>query len=206
MTRTSAEHFEVMWQRLGLSTDAKVWHRKLTGCYTEPGRFYHTLQHLEECLLAFDEARAAGQMKNPDLIEMALWFHDAVYDPRSSDNEASSAQMTAEAMVGHHASKEVAELIMLTKSHLPGTGVDDAWIIDIDLGIFARPWQRVLEYEGQIRREYDWVPEDVYQQKRAEILRAFLQRDSIYQTNVFRTKWEMEAKLHLARLLEIVKG
>lgn len=47
--------------------------------YTEPQRHYHTLRHLDEMLLLLD-ARAAN-VDNKIVIELAVWFHDCVYDP-----------------------------------------------------------------------------------------------------------------------------
>jgi predicted metal-dependent HD superfamily phosphohydrolase len=95
---TSNVRLENLWRRLSLSGDASVWHARLLRCYAEPQRAYHTLQHLEECLLLLDDAKATGLIAKPDLIEMALWFHDAVYNPQGSENEELSAQMALEAL------------------------------------------------------------------------------------------------------------
>ncbi|WP_395738218.1 hypothetical protein [Prosthecobacter sp.] len=159
------------------------------------------MQHLEECLQCLDEAKKTGLIAKPDLIEMALWFHDAVYDPKGSENEERSAQMAVEALGGSDIAHEVARLVMLTKSHEPGDCADDAWIIDIDLGIFAQPLERVLEYERQIRAEYAWVPQDVYAEKRAEILNGFLQRGQIYLTEWAREQFEATARANLRNLI-----
>jgi predicted metal-dependent HD superfamily phosphohydrolase len=173
----------------------------LLECYSEPQRAYHTLQHLEECLLILDDAKKTGLIAQPDLIEMALWFHDAVYDPQSSENEMLSAQMALEALGDSELAREVARLILLTKSHQPEEGPDDAWIIDIDLAIFAQPMDRVLEYERQIRQEYAWVPEEVYVEKRGEILSGFLQRKQIYLTAWARERFEARARENLRVLI-----
>jgi len=200
--RTAQEHWLPLWQRFGFTGDGVEWHHKLIDDYSESQRAYHTLQHLNECLMRFDDAKAGGGMTRPDLIEMAMWFHDAVYDSKSSQNEALSAQMAVDALGETDAAREVARLIMLTKSHKPGEGPDDAWIIDIDLGIFAQSAERVAEYERQIRAEYTWVPEAVYREKRAEALEAFLKRERIYQTEFFHQRDEATARCHLALLIE----
>lgn len=184
--------------------DASVWHARLLECYAEPQRAYHTLQHLEECLLILEDAKATGLIAQPDLIEMALWFHDAVYDPQGSENEELSAQMALKALGDHPAAQEVARLILLTKSHQPGEGADDAWIIDIDLAIFAQSMERVLEYERQIRAEYAWVPQAVYAEKRAEILNGFLKRGQIYLTAWARKRFESRARENLCALIESI--
>jgi len=195
--RTSLEHWLPLYERLG----AAAWHARLLTAYAEPQRAYHTLQHLDECLRMFDEAKASGLIAKPDLIELALWFHDAVYDPKGSENEALSAQMAVEALGDGETAREVARLIMLTKSHQPGIGADDAWIIDIDLAIFGQSPERVLEYERQIRQEYRWVEEAVYREKRAEILAAFLKRERIYVTDWAWERYEKKAKENLRALI-----
>lgn len=198
--RTSLDHWLPLAERMGIVGGAAGWHERLVKAYGEPQRAYHSLQHLGECLGVFDVAK--GLIQKPDLIELALWFHDAVYDPKSGENEALSAEWAIEALGGTAAAHEVARLIMLTKSHQPGEGADDAWIIDIDLAIFAQPASRVLEYERQIREEYAWVPEEVYSEKRAEVLRGFLAREPIYRTSWARERFETRARENLRGLLD----
>lgn len=199
--RTTLKHWQRLWSGLDLAGDCAAWHQRLIDAYAEPQRAYHTLQHLEECLLFFDEVKAGEWMKQPDLIETALWFHDAVYDPKSGENEALSAKMAAEALGGSEATREITRMIMLTKSHEPGSGLDDAWIIDIDLAIFAQPMKRVIEYERQIRQEYAWVPEAVYREKRVEILAGFQTRERIYLTHHFHERCARIARQNLAELI-----
>lgn len=199
--RTSLEHWSRLWRRLDAAGDAGEWHTRLLAAYAEPQRAYHTLQHLDECLRTFDEAMASGLIAKPDVVEVALWFHDVVYDPKGSENEALSAQMAVEALGDGEMGREVARLIMLTKSHEPGVGVDDAWIIDIDLAIFAQSPERVGEYGRQIRQECGWVEETVYREKRAEILAAFLERERIYLTDWAWERYEMKAKENLRALI-----
>lgn len=199
--RRAAPNWQSLWQRLGLSGHGVEWHQRLITAYSEPQRAYHTLQHLEDCLLCFDEVKETGLIAKPDLIEMALWFHDAVYDPQGSENEELSARMVVEALGEGELAREIARLIMLTRSHQPGEGEDDAWIIDIDLAIFAQPLKRVMEYERQIREEYAWVPQEVYAEKRAEILRGFLEREHIYLTAWARERFEAQAKGNLRALI-----
>jgi predicted metal-dependent HD superfamily phosphohydrolase len=199
--RTSLDHWMPLWQRIDAVGNAAAWHARLLAAYSEPHRAYHTLQHLEECLQVFDEAKASGWMKRPDLIEVALWFHDAVYDPKGSENETLSARMAVEALGGSETAREVARLIMLTKSHQPEDGPDDTWIIDIDLAIFAQTSARVTEYEQQILEEFAWVWHAAYREKRVEILRSFLKQEPIYRTAWARTRFEERARENLQALI-----
>ena len=99
------------------------------------------------------------------------------------------------------AAAEVRRLILLTKTHQPQNGDDDAWMIDIDLSIFGQPAERALEYERQIRVEYAWVSEPVYREKRGEILAAFLNRPRIYLTDWFHARHDRRARKNLAMLI-----
>ena len=202
--RTSLDHWMPLWRRIGAVGDAAAWHARLLAAYSEPQRAYHTIQHLEECLRIFDEAKTSDLMKQPDLIEMAVWFHDVVYDPKSSENEALSARMGMDGLGDSETAREVARLIMLTKAHQPGGGPDDAWIIDIDLAILAQSPARVMEYERQIREEYAWVPEVVYREKRVEVLTGFLKRELIYQTPWACERFETRARENLRMLISLM--
>src|SRR5215207_157618 len=62
---------------------------ELVARYSEPHRKYHTLQHLAECLAHFEAVRDLAEQ--PAEVEMALWFHDAIYDTQRHDNEEKSA-------------------------------------------------------------------------------------------------------------------
>lgn len=199
--RTSLEHWLRLCDAFPGVEQPKFWHARLVAVYDEPQRAYHSLQHLDECLICCDEARQADYLHAPDELELAFWLHDAVYDPRGGDNEAQSAALAAEMLGDTPQAQRVADLVMLTKKHQPGTGPDDAWMIDIDLGIFAKPLPRVLEYERQIRQEYAWVAEDVYLMKRREILAGFLARPRIYLTDFFHQHHEPQARRHLGALI-----
>lgn len=202
MSRTDMASWLDCCVRIGFDADrAAVWHGRLVTAYREPQRFYHTLQHVEECLDHLDRAPCARSA----LVEMALWFHDAVYDPKSSDNEERSAALAAAALkdgcVPGPTAAEAQRLILLTKTHQPGEGADDAILIDIDLAILGADESRFEEYERQIRREYSWVAEDVYRARRTAILKGFLARRHLYLTSAFRQRFEDRARANLTRLI-----
>jgi predicted metal-dependent HD superfamily phosphohydrolase len=178
----------------------------LLAAWSEPQRAYHTLQHLEECLCLLDDS--AGEQ--PALLEMAFWFHDAVYDPKVGDNEERSADLAALALSDLGASavtiERVRRLIMLTKTHQPSDDADEALLIDIDLAILGQSVERFDEYEAQIRFEYSWVPEEVYREKRAEVLCGFLNRDQIFVTEPMRQRFERSAMDNLVRIIARLVG
>lgn len=199
--RTGLKHWQTLCAAFPHVADPESWHARLTAAYSEPQRAYHTLQHLHECLTFCHEARQAGHLHAPHELELAFWLHDAVYDPKVSDNEEQSAALATKMLGDIPQAQRVADLVMLTKKHQPGAGPDDAWMIDIDLAIFAQPLPRVLEYERQIREEYAWVAQGVYLSKRREVLAGFLARPRIYLTDFFHQHHEPQARRHLGVLI-----
>jgi predicted metal-dependent HD superfamily phosphohydrolase len=172
------------------------------------GRHYHTLQHLAECLDLFD--RVAHLARYPGEAAIALWFHDAVYLPLAKDNEARSADWACAALREAGAGEEVCErmraLIMATAHHAAPEGDDARLVVDIDLAILGADAARFAEYEGQVRAEYATVPEDLFRQKRAELLARFLERPAIYQTPELHARLENQARINLRRAIEASQG
>ena len=178
------------WTRTAraLGTDVDVTERAaVLERYAERHRRYHTLRHLDECFERLEPVRARAERAGE--LDVALWYHDAVYDPLASDNEARSADLAVRAMqragLGVAACGRVRALIMATRHDaLPAPG-DAALLVDVDLGILAAETSRFDEYEEEIRAEYAWVPWPLFRRKRREVLRGFVARERIYVSGVF---------------------
>jgi predicted metal-dependent HD superfamily phosphohydrolase len=192
------------WALLGLQAPGGAVLDGLLARYREPQRHYHTLQHLEECFTALDTL--IDLACQPGAVELALWWHDAVYDPRQRDNEALSAALAANCL--HAAGAEaalvdrVAAMILATRSHDTAGDPDCAIMLDADLAILSAPWPRFVEYDAQIRAEYAHVPLFDYQVGRARVLRSFLDRPCIYASARFACAHEAQARANLARSLD----
>ncbi len=169
--------------------------------YAEPHRAYHTAQHLKECSKHFEQARSLAA--DPGAVEIALWFHDAIYDTRSSDNEDRSAAWAVRVLadVGAPAQLQnsVQAMILATKHSATPASFDAALTVDIDLSILAASATRFDEYEAQVRHEYAWVPEEAFRGARAKILHEFLARPRIYFTEFFSDRLEVPARENLQR-------
>jgi len=185
------------WQALGLAGDSDLL-QQILDHYGEEHRSYHTLQHLEECFGKLDELR--GIAEHPAEVELAVWFHDAIYEPRRNDNEQRSADWARQSLLAAGAAAErVHALVMATRHAVEPSGIDQQVLIDVDLAILGAEAQRFEEYEAQVRKEYRWVPELIYRRRRAEILRSFLDRPTIYSTPLFIERYEKQARANLAR-------
>ena len=168
--------------------------------YSESFRAYHNLEHIQECLDHLDAARHLAA--RPVEVELAIWFHDAIYDPRRSDNEERSALLAEEALgIAPQTARRVGDLIRLTThARMPPVG-DGALLCDIDLAILGAPPERFARYNNAIRREYEWVPEDVYRQERARVLARFLERQRIYYSQFFFERLERQARTNITAAL-----
>jgi len=149
--------------------------------YSEPHRHYHNCQHIADCLHEFDQVRQLATA--PLAVELAIWFHDAVCDPHAADNEERSAELAKDWMGKFGATAaltgSVWQLILATKNHDAWLHPDAPLLMDVDLSILGQAAEKFLKYEAQIRMEYEWVPENIFATKRAEILERFLARKRI---------------------------
>lgn len=190
------------WTGIGAVGEGDALFAQLMAAYAEPQRHYHTQQHLGECLSAFDAARTLAE--HPDEVELALWFHDAIYDIKSHDNEQRSADWARAALSAADVAAEAAErvhaLVMATRHTAVPSGRDEQLLVDIDLSILGAARPRFDEYEQQIRQEYAYVPGFLFRRKRREILKGFLDRPAIYSTPHLHDALEARARDNLRRV------
>ncbi|MFY9493424.1 MAG: N-methyl-D-aspartate receptor NMDAR2C subunit [Minisyncoccia bacterium] len=203
MTMTQKQRLAALWQRLGAQGDASAVYDDLVARYSEPHRAYHTLEHIGYCLDEFEQVRHIAT--NPDAVELALWYHDAIYDTKAKDSEERSAVLVAEmvrnASLSDDLGQSVANLIMATKHTLAPTDPNVQLLVDTDLSILGQTEDKFDEYERQVRKEYEWVAEDAFVAGRSAILKLFLDRSTIYSTQFFHNKYEAQARANIARSL-----
>jgi predicted metal-dependent HD superfamily phosphohydrolase len=180
-------------------------YRRLRRAWRGMGRHYHTLAHLDSCLREFDDARQLAL--RPAEVELALWFHDAVYRSWRHDNEARSGVLAADILRG--ASLEtvdrIRQMILATMHDDAGFSGDTALVIDIDLSILGAPPEIYVRFERAIRREYWWVPRARYVAGRSKILERFLGRNTIYTHDLFYNRYESAARANITAALETLK-
>ena len=155
----------------------------LITAYKEPQRAYHTVQHIAECLAHFQNIQSS--LNDSIAVETAIWFHDAVYDPKASDNELQSAELmksVCNEFLSEQQIEKVYQWIIATQKHQPSDDHDLNSLLDIDLAILGSNAERFAEYQQQIQFEYAWVESDVYKVKRKQVLQQFEQMNPIYQT------------------------
>jgi predicted metal-dependent HD superfamily phosphohydrolase len=178
--------------------------------YGEPHRRYHNLDHIHACLQML--AGVAG-ISDADrhVIGLALWWHDAIYDPARADNEARSADLAASALKAagepETVRREVDRLIRLTAGHAVDEGDRlGALLVSIDLSILGAAPEAYDRYAAAIREEYDFVPEPLYRAGRQAVLKRFLDADPIFPEPTFAARFEAPARANLARKLATLGG
>ena len=200
--------WRLAWSAIGARGDGSSLLSQLLARYSEPHRKYHTLQHLGECMAHFEAVPSLPE--HPGEVQIALWFHDAIYELRSSQNELQSADWARtellSAGVPADAAQRVHALVLVTRHSVLPVTPDERLLVDIDLSILGAPTERFAEYETQVRQEYSWVPGFVFRSKRKAILAEFLARKSIYTTPYFQSQLEAQARANLARAIKQLDG
>lgn len=184
------------------SPDGPEVYASLQRLFANPNRHYHTLEHIRDCLRRIDEV--APLLADPDAVELALWFHDAVYDCGASTNERRSAQMFMELARGATPAfrRRVSALILATRHVGIARGNDRRYIVDIDLAGFGAPWGEFMRNGALLRKESSAKTEDQYRAGQAVFLRSLQRRTRLFHTEYFRERYEVAAQANLKRLLD----
>lgn len=136
--------------------------------YNEPHRFYHSMPHLFDIVEQLDKSG-----KSDDELFLAAVYHDAIYDPKSPDNEEKSAELflyhAKDSSLSDSQKKSIQTLILDTKTH-KATSEKSEVLINADLQILNQPFEKLVEYEHSIFKEFQFVDYSVYQPKRIEVL------------------------------------
>lgn len=197
------EQWRKSWGALGIAISPVLLEdfEEVIARYSEPHRRYHTVRHPEECFEKLAEVRDGAE--HPAEVEIALWYHDAIYDTRSKQNEAESAELARAKVLAaggvEKSATRISQLIMATRHDVVPNGKDAKLLVDVDLSILGATAERFDEYEQQVREEYSWVPESVFRKERRRILQTILARPSIFNTQLFIDRYEQQARDNIQR-------
>lgn len=175
---------------------------ELVDRWREPQRHHHTLDHLVAVLDVID--RHATLAPHPDLVRLAAWFHDAVYDPTAPANEERSAELAVARLTDLGLDRdgvlEVNRLVLLTATHDPRPGdANGALLVDADLAVLAYPGTEYDAYAGQIRREYHHVTDEHFAAGRVAVLRRLMIEPALYRILPERERLQTLARANMTR-------
>lgn len=207
----SRERFTSLWRRcLGERADAdgEAVYEELVQYYSEPQRAYHTPAHVAHCLRQLDLARA--HVPDPDAVEMALWFHDAIYEPGAPDNELNSAELflsRAGAEADAELCRKVYDLVLGTVHRGdPPADPDGQYVVDIDLSGFGLPWEDFRRDSEAVREEFAGVPDEEFFRGHVGFLRSLVERPRFYSTRFFRERYETQARENIRRYIDELRA
>ena len=182
---------------------------RLRARYAEPHRAYHTQAHIDMMLAGL---QALGEaIAHPAAVELAIWYHDAVYDPAATDNEACSAALLRAELDGlaEPALLGQAEaLVRATANHALPTGLpfalesDAALFLDLDMAVLGAEGSAYAAYENGIASEY--VPVHgllPFRTGRARFLRTMLDRRRLFLSEHYHRRCDAAARRNMQEAL-----
>lgn len=166
---------------------------RLESAYGDGTRGYHDLLHLNEVLAHVDDLM---DVEDParEAVLVAAWFHDAVYDG-GSDDEERSARLAEDSLDDPVLCREVARLVRLTAAHRPADDDHAGQVLcDADLAILASGPERYASYVAGVRSEHSHVTDRDFAAGRAAVLRDLLAKPALFHTASARERWEQPAR------------
>ena len=176
--------------------------------YNEPQRAYHSLQHIQQLFGPYDQVK--GNLHEPHIIALAIYYHDVIYEPTRSDNELKSAEYAVESLTGYLNAEQcqhIYALIMMTASHQVDKWSDEtnegekysdaAYLLDMDLSILGSSWSVYEHYSHAVRQEYAHVSDDDYRVGRMAVLKELLAHPTLYLTDYYYERLEKQARKNI---------
>lgn len=175
--------------------------------YLGEARHYHTLDHIYDTLDFAKTLANYYQISTTEktVLQLAVWFHDVVYDTHAADNEEKSAEYAQAILqvleLPDALIERVKNLIISTKTHqvLSLNDVTNSILLDADLSILGATPIHYAAYALAIRKEYGWVSEAEFKIKRKAVLEKFLERPRLYFTAYAFERLQAGARLNLQR-------
>lgn len=197
--------------------DSDAVYETIRARYSDARRSYHTIGHVLACLdLLAAYTRWNGEIDGESrfLLEAALWFHDAVYEPGAADNEERSAELAFRSSrrmgVSTSNARSIGELVLATahfeESPSAVSGALAALVQDVDLAVLGATPAEFRRYEWAVRREYDHRTDYEYRLGRRRVCGHFLSRERIFVDEWFRGQFEARARANLAWCLRHLDG
>jgi predicted metal-dependent HD superfamily phosphohydrolase len=174
--------------------------------WSESHRKHHTVTHLHEMLDAIELLAQTGIEFDREAVELAAWFHDAIYEIGRDDKEDRSAELARELLASSPVRDEVARLVLVTKTHkVPHDDVNGAVLSDADLSVLGSDAFRYRSYAAAVREEYAAVPDDVFKPARAQVLTALLD-GPLFHTAAGRERWDEPARRNITEEIAALTG
>ncbi len=190
------------------SNSSRIFWLQLKEKYGEKHRSYHNLNHIDHFLTHYNDH--VNKVEQPELFQLAIWYHDSIYDVESHDNEHQSALYFSHCFAPYLSEKDkvhIESIIRSTHKHIPNLDTfDNALFLDLDLSILGSDRTDYIQYINQIEKEYTTVYSiPAYKTGRYMTMEKFLVRERIYYTDCFYEWGEKKARDNIKFELEKLK-
>lgn len=188
----------------------------LSTLYAQSHRHYHNIDHINYCLGKLEEIKKESDcefLTNEiyDIVERAIWWHDAVYNPFSSNNEETSSLLFSDYFsnleeISLYKFNEINAAILATAHHIKDqTNLSYATqiVLDIDLAGLGDSFF-FKKNSLAIRKEFHHIDDKTFMDSRRFFLETLLKRKHIYYTDYFYEKYEIAARVNISKELDFV--
>lgn len=183
----------------------KLW-REIKSRYNKPHRHYHTLAHLDK--LINELLPVKDKINDWQTIVLSIAYHDIIYNPLKQDNEEKSGKFAYSRLallnLAIRQKDKCREQILATKEHNLSPDSDTNYFTDADLSILGSEYNCYRKYTDQIRKEYKFYPDFLYNPGRQRVLNHFLQMPTIFKTTYFAEKYEQQARYNIINELKAI--
>lgn len=217
LSKHFAEHLLTIDKTIAPVISQALW-QDVANHYSEPVRAYHNLTHLQQLFEHFEQIKC--DLRQPSIVALALFYHDVIYHPKSSDNELKSAEYASEVLSTYLTvaqTERIYHLIMMTAKHqlddmnsINGYGYeqdfdsDAAYLLDMDLSILGAPWSKYEQYTKAVRQEYHHLTTADYRVGRTRVLEDLLDHPTLYLTGDYYQRLEAQARENIKREIALL--
>lgn len=174
----------------------KILFEEFVRRYSVRGRHYHTIHHIVRMVGIWEVNK--DKFTDPNVVFLAIIYHDIVYNPKRNDNEEKSMLYFIKNIFPllKADSKRLAKvsLIIMATTHtsdmleLAKGDFDVQFMLDMDLEILSTRHESEYEwYRTGVRKEYGMYSDAQYKKGRKAVLESFLKRKKIYLTKNFKS-------------------
>lgn len=194
---------------------SNMFFEKVIEKYNESGRFHHNCPHLIYMHSNISVLSTKVSNVNLDILSMAMFYHDVIYNPASTTNEQDSYDMA----IGHlkimrfdeNFIKQVGELVLLTIDHEinPELTVPleiQKIFLDSDMAILASDEKMYMEYSKNVRKEYYCIPKDKYNEGRILFLESALKKEKLFFTDSMNDEFLIKARENIKNEIDYLKN
>lgn len=165
--------------------------------YNERHRFYHTATHIRRI---FEFAQKMN-LQLSSTQNLAIFFHDAIYEPSGKMNEENSADLLytlcyPECEADNEMLKSASSIILATKHHV-SDDQETGEVLDLDLMEIGLDWDRFCYNNRNIRKEFSFVSDEKFNEGRRNFFQSLLEQEHIFNTLPFRNKYEEAARTNI---------